>query len=267
MTFSLNILWKKKIFNGGCEQNAVHDLQQVPGRPHAQCQPTIASLNFTGPRSGAGLGNRSRRGMPAAAATIRTYDYLLTTCLPTQVCIIILFCFLHFFFLRPYHGPPIQLDNSPHDICLSVPRERKKKSRGKSKHKKRFNFTRSGGRGIGHRIPLRLPTTVSSAHRLADKRWRLQLSYNMLLYYYYYYIRVSVRRPYNVIHNVTLRVLIILLLLLLWWLKLLLTLQDTSSLLGMESSGTAVIYVVKFFVHDNIQEFLNHAYNYCVYDA
>lgn len=49
------------------------------GGRSTQCQPTqyatIASLNFTGPRSGAGLGNRSRRGMPAAATTVRTIIY------------------------------------------------------------------------------------------------------------------------------------------------------------------------------------------------
>lgn len=75
-----------------------------------------------------------------------------------------------------------------HHIILYVTSSREKKSKEKSKHKKRFNFTQSGG--IEHRIPLRLSTSTSSAHRLANNQTRIMLIC---------IIRVSVRRPYIVI--------------------------------------------------------------------
>lgn len=142
-----------------------------------QCQQIIynyCGLELHWSRSGAGLGNRSRRGMPAAMTTYTIIYWL--------------FVFSIFFSL--FVPSPVEWfrDFSPHNIVCNV--LARKKTKEKSKHKKRFNFTQSGG--IGHRIPLRLPTSTSSAHWLVNNQTRIMLILCI--------IRVSVRRPYIVIH-------------------------------------------------------------------
>jgi hypothetical protein len=100
------------------------------------------------------------------------YNYLLTICI------------LHFFL---FFFVPTLVEWFRTQYCMWRASE-KKKSKEKRKHKKHFNFTQSYG--ISHRIPLRLPTTTSSAHRLADNQTCIILIY---------IIRVSVQRPYIVI--------------------------------------------------------------------
>jgi len=103
------------------------------------------------------------------------YDYLLTICIQ------------HFFSfsLTLLRSSDSATSNR---IIFYATSSREKKSKEKSKHKKRFNFTQSGG--IKHRIPLRLPTSTSSAHQLVNNQTRIMLIC---------IIHVSVRRPYIVI--------------------------------------------------------------------
>jgi len=149
-----------------------------------------------------------------------TNDYLLTTSLPLCRYIIILFCILRFFILFDFlrHAPPPlihRLSASTLVSCVTCSREPKKKKNPERNvnTKKRFNFTRSGGRRTYRpsRIPLRLLTNY-----IIDTRMTLLLLLLSLSLYTYMYERV--RRPFNVIHNITCSVHNIILLL--WSLKL-----------------------------------------------
>jgi len=132
---------------------------------------------------------------------LRPYDYLLTTYLPRyMLCYIVLYSAFFFLLLLDV------LRVVPIDIGRAIPMisrvtcSRETKKRKKCKHKKRLNFTRSGGGRIGHRAfrrVVRRPPTYGQTIETAI----ILLSLLLLLYTYILCIRV--RRPYNVIHNVT----------------------------------------------------------------